>query len=466
MVATKGSRVRRGPTAILGLAGLLRRDLRRKKSWLGLAMDEGDSLGQMRITLVNSKDLDGGATRAARRLKVGLECVGAEVKMFVQQRKGDGNGWVVGPETTLEKLQAFVRPTLDRLPLRSYRDRVQGEMWSPNWLPHPGFRRQIARTRPEIVNIHWLGDGFVSMAEVAQLPYPLIFTMHDMWNFTGGCHYDRGCGRFSVGCGECPLLGSKEGKDLSSRRLAEKVDALNSRQVFAISPSKWLADLAARSPAFNKATIKVVPNGLDRGVFKPIDRVAARDAFSLPRTASIVLFGAIAGTTNPRKGYHLLVEALKSIETSPQGTGIHLVTFGGSIGPDPAELPFPSTHIGQLTDDIALALLYNACDVMVVPSVQEVFGQTASEALACGTPVVGFADTGVAEIVQHKVSGYLAQHGSATDLCNGIEWVLKGGERISAVRAAARESTVRFDHSVIGQAHMEIFSEVTAAYRR
>lgn len=418
----------------------------------------------MRITFVNAKDVEGGATRAALRLGAGLTNAGAEITLMVQQRTGTDRN-VVGPASKLAKVRAAIRPTLDRLPLEWYPNRQPGVMWGVNWLPNRDFALQIASTAPDIVHVHWVGDGFVPLHTIASLRKPLVLTLHDMWAFTGGCHYDGGCGRFAIGCGQCPVLGSSAHTDLSSRSLRRKTHALRERAILAIAPSHWIAGEARRSLALATARIEVVPNALDTSVFKPIDKAAARNALGIPQGKKVVLFGAFSGTGDKRKGYVHLVAALRQLYVAWGDSDIHLATFGGSKPLTGEELPFPVTHIGRLHDDVALALAYSAADVMVTPSLQEVFGQTASEALACGTPVVAFARTGVADIVTHEVDGYLANMNCLQDLSRGIAWVLGDTERWQALSIAARKSSMRFELKTVASQHLKLFDEALSLNR-
>ena len=80
---------------------------------------------------------------------------------------------------------------------------------------------------------------------------------------------------------------------------------------------------------------------------------------------------------------------------------------------------------------------------MVAPSRQEAFGQTGSEAQACGCPVVAFNCTGLRDIVEHCVTGYLAMPYDSVDLANGIRWVMENKERHASLSCAARERALR-----------------------
>jgi glycosyltransferase involved in cell wall biosynthesis len=178
--------------------------------------------------------------------------------------------------------------------------------------------------------------------------------------------------------------------------------------------------------------------------YRPIETAIARKLLNLPVDKQLVLFGASPGTTgDKRKGFHLLQPALQQLSQSGWQDRLELVVFGSSQPDRPIDLSFKTHYLGQFHDDLSLALVYAAADVMVVPSLQEAFGQTASEALACGTPVVAFAATGLKDIISHQQDGYLAQPFEIEDLASGIAWVLEDGDRHQKLRTCAREKAER-----------------------
>lgn len=184
--------------------------------------------------------------------------------------------------------------------------------------------------------------------------------------------------------------------------------------------SRWLADCARESAVMKERRIEVIGNLVDPKVFKPIDKTAARQAFNLPADKKLILFGAIGGTSDRRKGYAYLREALSGLEDEG---GAELVIFGGEQNAD-LQLPLPIHQIGALQDEVSLSLLYGACDVYVLPTLQEAFGNTLAEALASGTPCVTFDGSGAVDIVRHEQNGYVAKLRDSADLLRGIEWTL------------------------------------------
>jgi len=206
--------------------------------------------------------------------------------------------------------------------------------------------------------------------------------------------------------------------------------------------------------------------GLDTDKYKPHNQRFARETLGLPQDKHLVLFGAIGGTSDRRKGFHLLLPALQRLRQSGWQDQLELVIFGSSQPKDAIDLGFKTHYVGRLNDDLSLALVYAAADVMIVPSVQEAFGQTASESQSCGTPVLAFRGTGVQDVVEHEHSGYLATPFEVEDLAKGIVWVLEDQERHQKLQVYARQMTLkRFTAEIQAQRYLELYQELLGVKR-
>jgi glycosyltransferase involved in cell wall biosynthesis len=211
--------------------------------------------------------------------------------------------------------------------------------------------------------------------------------------------------------------------------------------------------------------VEVVPNPLDTDRWRPIDRTLAREILRLPPDVPLLLFGAIGGSRDPRKGFDLLEGVLDLL--SGQFHEMELMVFGELAPKQPKTLGFPIHYSGRLHDDASLQLLYSAVDAFVAPSRLEAFGQTASEAHACGTPVVAFDNSGLAEIVAHRETGYLAAAFDVHDLAEGIRWVLTDSDRHRALRQAARQRAVcLFDSKKVALQYAEVYGQAIEERKR
>lgn len=386
----------------------------------------------MKILHLSTSDIEGGAARAAYRLHQGLQGAGVTSQMLVRA-KISGDQTVVDSKALLTKLG----PNLNNLPLKLYptRDRT---MFSPQLFPD-AIAPKVAQLNPDIIHLHWICNGFLQIDTLAKFNKPLVWTLHDMWPFTGGCHYTQGCDRYTDSCGACPQLESTRTSDLSHWVWQRKARYWKGLNLTIVSPSQWLADCARKSSLFKDVRIEVIPHGLDSKKYKPINQNVARELLNLPHEKQLVLFGAAGvATGDPRKGFHLLQSGLQTLKQRGWQDRIELVVFGASQPEQAIDLGFKVHYLGRLNDDISLALLYSGADVMVVPSIEEAFGQTASESLACGTPVVAFKATGLKDIIAHQQNGYLAKPFEVEDLALGIAWVLEDAERHQKLQISAR----------------------------
>jgi glycosyltransferase involved in cell wall biosynthesis len=394
----------------------------------------------MKILLVNANDLDGGAARAAYRLHKGLQKCGISSQMLVQ-KKQDDDSTILGSQSRLAKTIAMFKPTLNELPLKIY-PQLKTEIFSPQWLPDNLVDR-VDEIAPDLINLHWLNFGFIKIETLAKISRPLIWTFHDMWAFTGGCHYTDGCDRYQQSCGSCPQLGSSWEKDLSRQIWQRKAKIWKQLNLTIVTPSKWLAQCTRESSLCQNFQVEIIPNGIDTNRYQPINKLLARKLLGLPLEKKILLFGAIKASSTSRKGFHLLLPALQQLRRLERQDEIELVVFGSSQPQNPLDCGFPVHYFGRLHDDISLALLYAAADVFIAPSLQDNLPNTVMESLACGTPCVGFKVGGMPDLIEHQKNGYLAEPFVIEDLAKGINWILANRERYLKLSVYARQKIER-----------------------
>ena len=415
----------------------------------------------MKILCVNTFDIYSGAARAAFRLHQGLRQINIDSKMLVQDKKSDYSH-IICPDSKLKKVWNKLWPHLDRLPLQLYRKR-QKTPYHIQWLPGPPLKN-ISHFNPDIIHLHWICGGFVSIEFLAKVGRPIVWTLHDSWAFTGGCHIPYECKKYKNKCGKCPVLGSCREWDFSRWVWHRKHKAWLNLNLTIVAPSRWLAECAKESSLFQSKKIKVIPNGMDLKRYKPMNQALARQVMGLPNNKKLVLFGAMRATSDPNKGFSYLQSALHKLKKKLFAKEIEIVVFGSSKPENVPDFAFPVYYTGRLHDDISLAVLYSAADVMVVPSKQEAFGQTASEAMACGTPVVAFDTTGLKDIVDHKKNGYLARPFDIEDLAHGIGWVLSDSERHHALALAAREKVEReFEIELVARQYLGLYKKLVSS---
>lgn len=413
----------------------------------------------MKIAHISTSDCRGGAAKAAYRLHQGLVGVGVDSHFIVQEKDTD-DPRVHGPVNLFGKVRARVSARLDS----GIRKSGVTEHWfSSAWVPDQ-LNARLAQLQPDVVNFHWVNKGFVRLETLGRLSYPIVWTLHDMWPFTGGCHYTGGCSAYVKSCGKCPQLGSQQQQDDSSRILSRKAAAWKKLKMQIVTPSIWMADCARASTLFREKAIKTIPYGLDTDVYKPLDRKFARYTLGLPEDKLMVLFGADAGTADPRKGFDLLLESLDVLKRDEElSSNILLVIFGGSSSGNGKINGFETRYLGKLFDETSLALAYSAADVFVAPSREDNLPNTILEALACGTPCAAFHIGGMPEMIIPDQNGYLAHAFNVDDLARGIKQLLIAPDK-EAMRVR-HHNYIRDGFGLHRQAerYLELYQTLTAS---
>jgi len=409
----------------------------------------------MKTLLINTSDVRGGAARASYRLHQGLEQVGINSTMLVQDKRSSDIS-VTGPKLIGLKgvgVNYLFRFLVDKSPLLLY-PKHQTIVWSPQWLPNR-IHTKINKLNPDIVHLHWICDGFIPIKEIAKIKQPLVWTFHDMWSFTGGCHYNGTCDRYMYKCGKCPELGSDKEKDLSQWVWNRKNELWADLDFTVVTPSHWLANCARSSSLFGDQRIEVIPNGLDLQKFKPIDKSKAKKDLNLPVDKNLILFGAMNSTKDKRKGFQYLKSAINVLSEDLE---FEAIVFGNS-GKD-SHLNIPINYMGNFPDNM-LTKLYSAADVFVAPSIQDNLPNTIMESLACGTPSVAFDIGGMSDMIVHKENGYLAKPFNTDDLAKGIEWIVEHDQRKKVLSENSRKYVENnFELKYIAKKYTDLYSQI------
>jgi glycosyltransferase involved in cell wall biosynthesis len=412
----------------------------------------------MKALIINTSDDYGGAAVASYRLFKGLRQIGVNSQMYVQN-KTRSEFRIIAPASKIDKFLSFVRPFVDTIPLTFYKNR-QESPWSPAWAPH-SLSNIIHQVNPDIIHLNWICQGFIPVPEIGKMNKPVVWTMHDMWPFTGGCHYSDQCCKYEQGCGACPQLGSTRTRDLSSWVWGRKKRLWENLDLTIVSPSRWLAGCAQASSLFEKQKIVTIPNGLDLDRFKPVDKTISRNLLQLPPEKKLILFGAVSATTDKRKGIQFLFDALNDLAETGEFDHAEIVVFGSEKPEQEPATDYKINYLGNVPGDIALSLLYSAADVFIAPSLQEVFGLTVLESIACGTPVVAFDVGGIPDIIDHRKNGYLAQPFDSHDLARGISWVVSDETRWKSLSENCRSKAVaNFDIASIARQYAKLYQEI------
>ncbi|WFB35663.1 glycosyltransferase [Kiritimatiellota bacterium B12222] len=413
----------------------------------------------MKILIVNTFDRAGGAARSARRLHFGLRGIGVDSEMLVLHKDGDDAHTHVASAAIQRHFKERL-PLVDALPLGFYPSRNVTH-WSNTFLPG-SIEKQIQELNPDVVHLHWINRGLLSVADLKRWNKPVVWTLHDHWPFTGGCHYPSDeCEAYKNSCGTCPALGSKRAHDLSRFNWSRKNKQWQGVNLNIVGPSAWLTQRAADSSLFGKYPCHNLPNGIDTDLYQPGDKEAARKALGLPVDKILILVVAMNPDTDRNKGGHLALEAIQ--------------LAADKLGPDAAEIliagspekgirtdgPWRIHSLGVLKEEAEMAQLYRAADVQLVPSYYENLSNALMEACSSGLPCVAFNAGGNGDLVYHQAHGFLADAYKASSLAEGLVQYIEHPLIREAHGAAAREHILQFSElNLIAHKHQALYQQI------
>ena len=276
--------------------------------------------------------------------------------------------------------------------------------------------------KSDLIIIHWVNGDYLSPNEIEKLiktGKKIYIFCHDNNHFTGGCHVRLGCDGFKNSCGSCPQLNSKDENDITKQLIESKIKIYEAYDNLTIlSPSKWMDKNVSESIVFKNKKHFILPNPINTEIFKPYNKEEARNELSIPNTKKVILIGIKANDKIPYNGMSYLYDVIEKIKNED----IYPVIFGVEEVTNPI---IKKIHnIGFVRDRIKMAKLYSAADVYITTSLEDSFNQTVAECMACGTPVVAFNNGGIADIIDHKINGYLAKYSDSDDIIEGIKFVL------------------------------------------
>lgn len=421
-------------------------------------------LRAMKVLIVNTSELTGGAAVAANRLTEGLNTAGVKAKMMVCHKQT--NDVTVAPcGTAVQNKLDFL---WERLGIFAANRLSTANLWK---VSTASAGVDITRTQEfeeaDIVHLHWVNQGMLSLKGIGRVldsGKPVVWTMHDMWPMTAICHHAYECEHYADECHSCPLLKHPSRNDLAARVFRKKRQMLEGRtNLTFVAVSEWLARRARKSALTGGFPIRVIANALPPEDFTLTDRIDARTAVEAGEPY-VVAFGA-ARIDDPIKGLQYLTGALRLL--TEQGRfrreDVRLLLFGNVKNPKVLDdIPVPYTHLGYIDDSYRMSQVYSASNITVSASLYETFGQTLTEAMACGSVPVAFGGSGQADIITHLKTGYLAERLSVQSLAEGIEWGLRTSEHGGReLRRELRRSAIRrYATGVVARQYVELYNEV------
>lgn len=419
----------------------------------------------MKVTLINTSDAGGGAPAACLRLLKALRSQQVDAKLLVQYKKTGEEAVVPVVKNLWDRLIARINFLYERLPFMFFHERdksVRFAFSSAN--AGNSIKNQQLIKDADILHIHWTNSGFLSTHDLKELidtGKPIVWTLHDMWTFTGGCHYAGACKYYRNECGDCYFLKDPSPDDISHSGWLRKAAMYSgNKNLTFVACSSWLAGVAKQSLLLKNFHITSIPNPIDTEIYSPKNKLEMREQWGVNPFARIILFGA-ANINDRRKGISYLVDALNEFTHHCPDKGlVEVVIFGKNKHFDTGRLPFKTKSFSVITSQQDLAELYSLADVFVLPSLEDNLPNTVMESLACGTPVVAFNVGGIPEMIDHQENGYLAEFKSASDMARGIYQMLyiNGRDEISA---NARNKVLNtFNNQKVAEQYIDIYNSV------
>lgn len=414
----------------------------------------------MKVLHINSYDIHGGAANAVYRINKALNAYGIDSKMLVKEKFSTNKTIYPIKKVKFNNLRTTCKIIYEQSYLRLYKRR-KNVIFSIAKVGTNIIDEDILK-KADIIHLHWINEGTISLKQLkklSELNKPIVWTLHDMWPFTGGCHYSGNCDKYKKVCGRCNILGSEKINDLSTKTFNKKKKLFKNMNLEVVCCSNWLANCAKESELFKNKNITVIPNCIDKKIYKPINSKLAKEILNLDINKKYILFGADNSINDERKGYKYLIESLKMFSNSKYNNNVGLLVFGG-IGKE-ENLPFKVKFFGRLYDDVSLNLIYSAADVFVAPSLEDNLPNTIMESLFSGTPVVAFNIGGIPDMIKHKFNGYLAEEKNSTDLCKGIEYILSNCNKNEDIRKNCRDFAIKnFNEENIANKYIKIYKKI------
>lgn len=409
----------------------------------------------MKVIHCNTTTGSGGAAIAAMRLHNALKNEGVESLFAVAQSETAQSDIVPLYEGKRKKLYSLLRIG-EIAALRALGAR-KNYLFSPALLPS-FVHRQLNSYEPDIFHLHWLANAFMPIASLSKLAAKAVWTMHDEWAFTGGCHYCGGCEKYNTGCNECPLV-PKTLHFAVRESFKRKQNVYSILKPVIVCPSKAFSERAQNSLLLHGLQHKHIPNAIDTGSYLPMQKDVVKKKLGIPQNEAVIAFGAIGATSDNRKGYDLLLRSLSQLKEQYSGP-VRLLVFGATADEN-LQCCYPTLFLGHLNCDSLLCEAYNAADVFVCPSREDNLPNTVMEALACGTPVAAFAVGGIPDMVLDGENGYLAKPNQPDSLARCIAIILKNSDRRLRMAKNARESVeARYSMPVVAQSYIHLYQEV------
>jgi len=414
----------------------------------------------MNVLLVNTSERVGGAAIASHRLMRALNRNGVKAMMLVRDKQTDDPHVVRLPESPMLRLKFIA----ERAEIYAANRFSRENLWTVDTAMHGTDITRLPEFRQaDLIHLNWVNQGMLSLRDVARIldsGKPVVWTLHDMWPITGICHHAETCEGWLHGCGNCPKLHTPAPGDISAAVFRRKQRAYGRGRLTAVACSDWLAGLARKAPLLQGHDVLSIPNAIDTNFYVPGDKFAARRKLHLPEDRKLLLFVAYKAT-DPDKGINYLIEATEHIVRQHAGwkNQLGIVPVGRESETLKNAFACDAWPQGIVTEPEKMRLLYQAADLLVMPTMMDNLPNTIVEALSCALPCVGFNVGGLPQMIHDGMNGFLARYRDAEDLARLSLNTLASNRYDMYCQYAHRTAVENYSENVVANRYKKLYEK-------
>ena len=410
----------------------------------------------MNVIHLSFSDIIGGAARSSYRIHQSLLKAEVNSRMWVNKARTEDQT-VEKPVGRIERIIAELRSPLINNSLVKTLKTKNKIIHSPSVLSSR-WVELINESDADIVHLHWIQNEMLSISDISKIKKPIVWTLHDMWAFCGAEHYTEDH-RWRDGYLDNNRPAYESGFDLNLWTWKRKEKHWKT-PIQIITPSKWLAECVSKSMLMRNWPLNVISYPIDTDFWKPISKKIMREQLDLPKDVTLLLFGAFDSEKDQRKGYDLLLSTLEQLKAHSKFHDVELVVFGQNKPKLLAKHAIPIHYMGKIHDDESLRAIYNASDVILIPSRQDNLPNIAVEAPACGIPVISFNVGGLPDIIEHRKTDYMAKAFEIEDWANGILWFLSHPDKEHLNKDVREQAVLKFSQKKIAEEYLNIYKNL------
>lgn len=412
-----------------------------------------------KIVLINHSDTLGEGASATFRIMQMLRREGVDARMVVYTRcSREANVSNVG-----SRLSRGLRYCAERLYVMMHCGVANDSLYTIstgtfaiNVHNHPWVRQA------DIVCLNWINQGLMNLSGIRRLHEmgkKIVWTLHDLWAFTGICHQSYECDYFTDACGNCMFLkGGGHPGDLSHRMWERKMRLYSRTPITFVTDSKWLEHKARCSSLLRNMPVMTIPNPVTIDNYYTVPPRHLDSLLTLTKPY-LILIGATRLDASS-KGLNYAIDALNHIfDNYPEiATKTAVYLFGDMNNPEMLDsLRLSHRWLGRIDDQKILRYLYSSAKEILSTALLENISDIIIEGMASGAVPVVFGGDSREELITHLHNGYVAQYKDYIDIANGVMWALKAGISRDELHRYVREN---FSSQVVARRYIDLFSRI------